>query len=181
MEVKMIKKSLILTAAALCLMVTTPATAESTLTVEDIVNIFQKQKTRGLVLAPATSDDEATDVDNFVSLPKEEQVNLNIEFDFDSTVLRPDQDDKLALLCAAMKAVNATGFKIVGHTDASGTQIYNMNLSKLRAQEVKRHLVDNCGIPEEKLWAEGAGEGYLFDESNPDANINRRVEFQVAG
>ena len=39
MEVKMIKKSLILTAAALCLMVTTPATAESTLTVEDIVNI----------------------------------------------------------------------------------------------------------------------------------------------
>ena len=181
MEHKMNKKSLILTAATLCLMLTTPAMAESTLTVEDIVNIFQKQKTRGLVLAPATSDDGTTDADNFVSLPKEEQVNLNIEFDFDSSVLRPDQDDKLTLLCAAMKAVNAKGFKIVGHTDASGTQIYNMNLSKLRAQEVKRHLVDNCGIPDEKLRAEGVGEGYLFDESDPDANINRRVEFQVAG
>ena len=178
----MLKKSFVCVALAICISTTAPLQAEEALSVQDIINIFQKQKTRGLVLAPATDDDSETSAkDNFVSLPKEEQVNLNVEFDFDSTILKPNQKPKLEMLCKAMKSVNASGFKIVGHTDASGTPIYNMNLSKLRAEEVKRHLVETCGISEDRLRAEGVGEHFPFDESDPNSNQNRRVEFQVAG
>jgi flagellar motor protein MotB len=56
-----------------------------------------------------------------------------------------------------------------------------MNLSKLRAEEVKRHLVETCDIDPDILYAEGAGEHFPFDETDPNADINRRVEFQVAG
>ena len=177
----MLKKYITAASLSMAVAFANCAQAEMALTVEDIVKIFSKQKTRGLVLAPVTTDEEVDTKETFVSLPKEEQVNLNIEFDFDSTMLKPNQKPKLALLCQAMLAVSAKGFKIVGHTDDSGTEIYNMNLSKLRAEEVKRHLVETCDIDPDILYAEGVGEHFPFDETDPNADINRRVEFQVAG
>lgn len=177
----MFKKYILAASITLALAFGHSAQAEMALTVEDIVQMFTKQKTRGLVLAPVSSDEEVDSKATFVALPKEEQVNLNIEFDFDSTMLKPNQMSKINMLCNAMLAVNAKGFKIVGHTDDSGTEIYNMTLSKLRAEEVKRQLVASCDIDPNILYAEGVGEHFPFDAQDPDADINRRVEFQVAG
>ena len=69
--------------------------------------------------------------------------------------------------------------RIVGHTDASGPWGYNQKLSELRAQEVMRFFVDSCGIPADKLQAVGVGEQFPFDDKNPRAGVNRRVEFQA--
>ena len=165
------------------------STDASQLTAEELALLFAQQKTRGLVLAPSTPPAElatgtealTTEVveSGYVPLAKEEQVNIQVSFDFDSAALREDQKPKLATLCEVMKAVDVEVFRIVGHTDASGSASYNDRLSKLRAEEVKRHLVNNCGIAEDRLQAEGVGERFLFDEANPRADENRRVEFQA--
>ena len=51
----------------------------------------------------------------------------------------------------------------------------------LRAQEVKRHLVSDCGIAETRLKAVGLGESAPYNENDPRADENRRVEFQALG
>ncbi|WP_343079609.1 OmpA family protein [Ostreiculturibacter nitratireducens] len=158
----------------------------SDLSADQLRALFDKQKTRGLVLAPteAPLTEEApagapAAQTTYVELAPDEQINIQIRFDFDSAALRDDEKPKLATLCEVMKTVDVQQFRIVGHTDASGSANYNEKLSLLRAQEVKRHLVGNCGIPDEKLEAVGVGEQFPLDKEDPNADANRRVEFQA--
>ena len=117
----------------------------------------------------------------YQEVAKEDQVNVQIRFDFDSAALREDQKPKLATLCQVMKSVDVAVFQIIGHTDSAGTDSYNEKLSLLRAQEVKRHLVSDCGVAEGRLQAVGVGESAPYDTVDPGAEINRRVEFQALG
>lgn len=168
-------------------------------TVEEMTENFKKQKTRGLVIATPSTDtattDTATTNDTTVAatttttapvaeelaviVPKDEQVNVNVAFDFDSAALRADQKPKLGALCDALKAADVQKIRILGHTDASGSASYNERLSKLRAEEVKRFLTSDCGYPAERMEAVGAGERFPFDPDDPLSDVNRRVEFQA--
>ncbi len=169
-----------------------PVMAQSDeLTAEEMTEAFKKQKTRGLVIVPSGAqataqtedDDSATTVaaSNYQAVAKEDQVNLQISFDFDSAALREDQKPKLATLCDVMKSVDVQVFQIIGHTDSSGSASYNENLSLLRAKEVKRHMVNDCGIAENRLEAIGLGESAPYNENDPRSDENRRVEFQALG
>ena len=116
----------------------------------------------------------------YTELDKADQINFRIGFDFDSAVLRETEKPKLAALCTAMTAVDVAVFRIVGHTDAAGTEVYNEKLSLLRAEEVKRHLVsEECGIEPARLQAVGVGKRYLYNTEDPRSEDNRRVEFQA--
>ena len=158
------------------------------MTSEELETLFNKQKTRGLVLAPTGDPDSDTSEaaaetaaadQTYVELAPEDQVNVQIRFDFDSAALRNDQKPKLATLCQVMKTADIQLFRIVGHTDAAGSASYNESLSLLRAQEVKRHLVNECGIAAERLEAVGVGERFPLDKDDPRNDVNRRVEFQA--
>lgn len=163
----------------------------SSMSAEEIKQAFEKQKTRGLVLVPSdstapaataeTSTTVTTAETTYTEVDKADQVNIKIKFDFDSATLRDDQKPQLATLCEVMKAVDVQLFQIVGHTDSSGSASYNENLSLLRAKEVKRHLVTECGIPETRLEAIGMGESAPFNADDPRSDDNRRVEFQALG
>lgn len=161
---------------------------DSTLTAEQLAAKFQAQQTRGLVIAPSEGTAATTTADPNAALPADTtyvamdpsaQVNIQIEFDFDSAAIGAGQADKLTTLCEVIKASDIPSFKIIGHTDSSGSESYNQNLSTLRAEEVKRHLVDDCGVPADKLIAEGVGEAFPANAADPRADVNRRVEFQV--
>lgn len=172
-----------------------PALAQDAteMTAEEITNAFEKQKTRGLVLVPSSggaaeesvSDQTpaATEVaaTDYTPVAAGEQVNIKINFDFDSAALRTSEKAKLGTMCQVMQNIDVEVFQIIGHTDASGTAEYNKTLSQLRAEEVKRHLVQECGIEAERLQAIGMGESAPFDANDPRADINRRVEFQALG
>jgi len=158
--------------------------------VEEMTANFKKQKTRGLKIATPGAETATTSTtttqtavvatpDPAPTVPKEEQVNVNVVFDYDSAALRADQKPKLAGLCAALKAADVQRIRILGHTDASGSAAYNERLSKLRAEEVKRHLASDCGFPADRMDAQGLGERFPFDAQNPRADVNRRVEFQA--
>ena len=178
---------------ALCTPVfVSPAHAQSAQeqSVDQMTENFKKQKTRGLSIATpnANSASQADDAAAVVAptteqiataVPKEEQVNVNVSFDFDSAALREDQKPKLVALCTALKAADVQKIRILGHTDASGSAAYNERLSKLRAEEVKRYLVTDCGYPEDRMEAQGVGERFPFDANDPRADVNRRVEFQA--
>lgn len=161
---------------------------DSNLTAEQLAAKFMAQQaTRGLVIAPSDGDTTAT-TDGATTLPADTtyasvdpnaQVNFQIKFAFDSAALAPDEVSKLTTLCEVIKTSDIPQFKIIGHTDSSGTDSYNQNLSLLRAEEVKRNLVEECGVPDAKLVAEGVGEAFPMDAGNPKADVNRRVEFQV--
>ena len=176
-------KIIMATALIATVAISAPAMSQekSTVTVEDMAERFTKQKTRGLTIArPATTPiDSATAAVAATIIPKNEQVNLNVSFDFDSAALRANEKPKLIQLCNALKMADVQKIRILGHTDASGSASYNERLSKLRAEEVKRFLTSNCGYPAERMEALGVGERFPFDQSDPRADVNRRVEFQA--
>ncbi len=162
------------------------------LSAEEIESRFRSQKTRGLVIAPtgggtaapdaaATAPAAAAPAADYTRVEASQEVAVRIAFDFDSAALRPDQKPKLATLCQVMATMDDGVFRIVGHTDASGSASYNERLSLLRAEEVKRHMVGECGITAGRLQAVGVGEAYPADSLDPRAEENRRVEFQLVG
>jgi OmpA-OmpF porin, OOP family len=165
----------------------TRATDAAELSETELEQLFRTQRTRGLVIAPtgdaaaAQTDDDAsaTVVSEYMELERDEQVNVRIRFDFDSSALREDQKPRLATLCNVMRDIDIERFRVVGHTDAVGNHAYNQRLSLMRAQEVKRYLVNDCGIAEERLEAIGVGPDYLYDPDDPRSPENRRVEFQA--
>ncbi|MER2510734.1 MAG: OmpA family protein, partial [Amaricoccus sp.] len=113
------------------------------------------------------------------TLPRSEQVNYQVKFAFDSAALSPDQKPRLRQVCAVLKDTDIQRFRIIGHTDASGAADYNQKLSILRAEEVERFFVNDCGIAAGRLEAIGVGEQFPYDDKDPGAAINRRVEFQA--
>lgn len=170
-----------------------PAVAQdnSNMTPDQLRELFDGQKTRGLVIAPApetpggqvdaTGAVTGTDVAPaaYAEVPEDLQVNIQIRFDFDSAALKDSEKPKLASLCEAMKTADVEVFRIVGHTDSTGADAYNQKLSQLRAEEVKRYLVSDCGIDDSRLLAVGVGKAHPYDAADPAADVNRRVEFQV--
>lgn len=181
---------------ALALAAAQPAAAQSDgseLSADELRQLFLKQKTRGLVIAPTapanapaegTATAAATTVapvapEQHIEIDQDLQINVAVKFDFDSAALRADQKPKLTNLCTVLSEAEGEVFRIIGHTDSSGSAAYNERLSLLRAQEVKRHFMDECGVPDERLQAVGVGEEHPLNKDNPRADENRRVEFQI--
>lgn len=150
---------------------------------------LQGQKTRGLDMvtipsasttasgAGATAATAGTVV--FGEFAPDLQVNAAIHFAFDSASIMADQRPVLDKMCAVMRKSDIELFRIVGHTDAKGSDSYNENLSRLRADEVRRWLIDDCGIAATRLEAFGMGKRFLANPADPAGAENRRVEFQA--
>lgn len=107
------------------------------------------------------------------------QVNLFINFAFDSAAIQTDQKPILDEMCVVMRDSDIGVFQIVGHTDSSGSNDYNERLSRLRAEEVSRYLQASCQIEGERLTTLGLGERFPRNTENTRADENRRVEFQA--
>jgi outer membrane protein OmpA-like peptidoglycan-associated protein len=165
----------------------------SELTVEELDALFSAQRTRGLVLAPVAEDGAAVTEETessgeaaiaiadpaYIQIDPALQANFRVDFEFDSALLADSEKAELATLCTYLGTASDEVFRIVGHTDASGSESYNQRLSLLRAEEVKRFLVSDCGVAPERLDAVGVGEAFPFDPNDPRADANRRVEFQL--
>ena len=104
-------------------------------------------------------------------------VAVTIEFDFDSSYVRSDQIGKLQTLTAAFQdpALAGYAFAVIGHTDASGSDRYNCDLSRRRAGEVTNALRANYVTL--GLFPVGFGERVLKNAVYPRAPENRRVTF----
>jgi outer membrane protein OmpA-like peptidoglycan-associated protein len=101
-------------------------------------------------------------------------------FDFDSDVVKGNAQTNLGNLATSLESYPNTDVLIVGHTDATGSDSYNQNLSQRRATAAKAFLVSR-GVPSDRIRTEGMGESEPV-ASNATAEgqaQNRRVEVAI--
>lgn len=111
----------------------------------------------------------------------------SILFDFGSAEIRGDAQQALTLIAEVLVYFEDAEVIVVGHTDSIGDPAANQRLSELRAQSVLDALVQDHGIPAERLSAEGRGATEPVapntdpdGSDNPDGRqLNRRVEIVV--
>lgn len=105
---------------------------------------------------------------------------LAIGFENNSARLGADMMRALDAVAEGIKiAGNARRFLIEGHTSATGRAGTNLRLSQLRAESVKRYLIERHGISGASLTTRGFGSTKPVNRSNPYAAENRRVQFRV--
>lgn len=94
--------------------------------------------------------------------------------------LLPIAKEKLNEVAQALKDQGYKKLVVEGHTDSRGSDTKNQELSLLRAQEVRSHLVSQ-GIESAKIEAAGRGEvSPVADNSTAEGRANnRRVEIVV--
>jgi outer membrane protein OmpA-like peptidoglycan-associated protein len=105
-------------------------------------------------------------------------VDLEIQFDYNSANISKTSVTAVQELGKALSNPSLKGstFVVAGHTDAVGSEPYNLDLSERRADTIKRYLVEKYGIAGNDLVTVGYGKTKLKDASNPTAPINRRVQ-----
>jgi outer membrane protein OmpA-like peptidoglycan-associated protein len=105
------------------------------------------------------------------------QVQLYIQFRFDSAELDQHAAPTLLELREALNATPALRLILIGHTDSIGTPIYNSALSLRRAQSVMSWLVVN-GVSATRLAALGKGQDEPIADNGSDTGraLNRRVQ-----
>ena len=105
----------------------------------------------------------------------------DINFDFDSSIIRPDAREILIVNADFLLKNRISSIVIEGHCDERGTAEYNMALGQRRAQETKKYLV-NLGIKESTITTISYGEERPLDPGNTEEAWakNRRAHFLIA-
>ena len=100
-----------------------------------------------------------------------------------STALSTGHSPELAEIAAIMQARPGLRIAVVGHTDTVGGLDANIEVSRERARSVRSVLIDDYGVPADRIEAEGMG--YLSPiATNLTAEgreANRRVEVVIVG
>jgi OmpA-OmpF porin, OOP family len=113
-----------------------------------------------------------------VQLLKLPQFIVDVQFDPDTSIIRPESYRTLGRIADALThpSLLRYGFLIVGHTDATGKREYNLTLSQRRADSVREVLVTTFKVSAKRLQAVGLGEEQLQDAVHPTAAINQQVQ-----
>jgi len=127
--------------------------------------------------------EERTEVVKLIEESKSPNVDVQILFAFDSAEILPEARPSLDELGKALSDPKLAGgsFLIAGHTDAKGSDDYNLALSQRRAGSVKAFLVETYKVDGGRLSVIGFGEEQLKNKDDPLADENRRVQIVNTG
>jgi OOP family OmpA-OmpF porin len=106
------------------------------------------------------------------------QILVNIRFDPDSSVVRPESYQTLGLIADALVRASMLpyGILIVGRTESTGKREYNLTLSQRRADSIRDVLVMTFKISTKRLQTLGLGEEQLQDGNQPASTVNQQVQ-----
>ena len=176
------------------------AIAGDTVSADQIVHALQpKPLTRGLSAGPQADPAAKAKEIQFVgtlrnrstrslSLGEREQIaeiaatkpkiDLDIQFDYNSAEIRQSSLPSVQELGKALSdpSLKGTTFVVGGHTDAIGSEAYNLDLSERRADTIKHYLTAKFGIAGTDLVTVGYGKTKPKDPNAPMDPVNRRVE-----
>ncbi|MEN8175180.1 MAG: OmpA family protein [Pseudomonadota bacterium] len=101
-------------------------------------------------------------------------------FDVDSTVIKPAFQPALDRVSAVMAKYDRTIVHIIGHTDSTGSEMYNQQLSDRRANSVSGYLAAR-GVNSGRLYASGRGENEprASNDTVEGRRANRRVDLYI--
>ena len=110
-------------------------------------------------------------------LNKLPHVNVDIQFNPDTPVIRPESYRTLGRIADALTnpALMSATFLIVGRTEATGRREINLMLSQRRAEAIRDALATTFKVSPKRVFAVGLGEEQLQDADHPKAVVNQQV------
>lgn len=112
------------------------------------------------------------------------ELAADVLFEFDKADILPEAQAALQQVAALIRERAKGAARIEGHTDSKGSDDYNLNLSRLRAEAVRDWLVQRESLNEVRFTTHGLGETKpVAANTSPDGSDdpagrrrNRRVE-----
>jgi outer membrane protein OmpA-like peptidoglycan-associated protein len=111
-----------------------------------------------------------------------ERQNFNFQpifFDHDKSEIKPEFYDYLNKIARVLDGHSDLRVRVTGHTDAVGTDAYNIGLSERRAKAIVEYFLTQ-GIKEDKLEFDFKGKRMpaATNETSEGKQRNRRVDFE---
>jgi outer membrane protein OmpA-like peptidoglycan-associated protein len=106
----------------------------------------------------------------------------NVTFDVDRDQLKPEFQPPLNSVALVMRKYNQTLLDVTGHTDSTGSDTYNLDLSNRRALSVANYLSQVGQIDGRRFAVAGFGEQQPIASNATEQGraANRRVEIQIS-
>jgi len=106
---------------------------------------------------------------------------LGLNFAVGSATIPTDESDLLVSLETAIRLFPDASLSVAGHTDSFGSDSGNFELSKRRAESVRRYLIDNTRISASQISAVGYGETKpVASNQTPEGRArNRRIDIVI--
>jgi len=104
----------------------------------------------------------------------------NVTFASDSADLNAQFYNVMDQVAGTLTEYNQTVIEVAGHTDSTGPDAYNQQLSERRAGSVIAYMTSH-GVQDKRLISVGAGEKHpVASNATPDdRQLNRRVEITI--
>ena len=104
----------------------------------------------------------------------------NIFFDIDKFDLKVESEVELKTMLWLMNSNPKMKLEISGHTDNTGSEVHNKELSQNRALAVKNYLI-NAGIKSDRIVSKGYGSSKpaASNDSDEGRAKNRRIEARI--
>jgi outer membrane protein OmpA-like peptidoglycan-associated protein len=133
-------------------------------------------------------DKQAVELDQDVEGAKVERVGEGIKvtfdsgilFDIDKATLRPASQVAIQKMAAVLNKYPDTNILLEGHTDATGSDEHNLNLSRERAQSVANYLASlNVNPTRFTIMGYGESQPVATNDTPEGRQFNRRVEVAI--
>lgn len=133
-------------------------------------------------------DKQAAEIERDIAGARVERVGEGIKitfssgimFDVDRAVLKDQYRGELSELAAILNKYDDTNILLEGHTDSTGTEEYNLDLSKKRSQSVANYLATQKVNPARfTIMGYGESQPIASNESSEGRAQNRRVEVAI--
>jgi outer membrane protein OmpA-like peptidoglycan-associated protein len=133
-------------------------------------------------------DKQAAEIERDIAGAKIERVGEGIKitfdsgllFDVDKAVLKEESRQELSKLATILNKYEDTEILLEGHTDATGSEEHNLELSRERAQAVSNYLA-SLEVDPTRFTIMGYGESQPIasNETLEGRKLNRRVEVAI--
>jgi outer membrane protein OmpA-like peptidoglycan-associated protein len=133
-------------------------------------------------------DDQAEEIEQDLEGATVERIGEGIKitfdsgllFDVDAAGLKTVSETNLTNLAVILEKYDDTEILLEGHTDATGSEEHNLNLSRNRAHSVANHLAQQ-GVMETRMTIMGYGETQPIapNDTVDGRTMNRRVEVAI--
>jgi uncharacterized repeat protein (TIGR01451 family) len=130
-----------------------------------------------------TDGSRATSARKLFGINQNTAIFLNLTgeaFIFDSANLSPKAKQVLKETAGVLRKYPQEKVIVEGHTDSVGTDQYNIDLSRRRAESALRYLVNEEGLPRDRFVVQWYGESRPMASNEYDETraLNRRIEIK---
>lgn len=109
----------------------------------------------------------------------------DIYYDYNESFIRPDAAERLTKLVGVLRDNPVLILELGSHTDARGSDKYNLKLSQARAEAAVDFIITNGNIGPNRLKPQGYGESQLVTKcrkcTEEEHAKNRRTELRILG